>query len=737
MCEVFRNVSEEGFRGCPYNVLIVADTREPGLSFHPAARRVLRFGPFRTDLSDGSLWRGDEEVRMPPRALALLLYLLERPGRVIAKAELLDAVWKEANVSETSLTEALGIVRQALGDSSHNPEYIQTVHRRGYRFIAPIAVDGPTPGPRAVSTVADPDTILAEAVRATPRWWRTGFVVLAAVAVVTLGGVALWSRNIAPEPPVTRASITLPATQAPPFALSLYPIVALSPNGQEMIYVASSGSANQLYVRRMDQFDARAIAGTDGAHAPFFSPDGRRVGFFAGRKLKHVAVTGGDAVTVTDARGGLGGTWTPHGTIIFAPDWTGGLLEVDERGGTPRTLAASPGGGQGYRWPTILQNGETVIATRWKADQPTAAVVALSRSKGEETVLVRGGTSGGYVPKGKLVFARDGVLFVAPFTPGAAVGPERQVLDGVMTSLTGSAQYSVSSTGSLVYVPQDERRNDRRLFQVASDGTVRALSHEPRAFEEMSLCNDLMAVSIISRSGSDIWTGRVSGGALTQLTQTGSGTDPVWRPGCTELAYSSGNELYLRRADGSNAPAKLLDTDLVQAPSSWSPDGTRLAYIEVTPETRADVWLLNVATRQKERLLGTAAIEWFARVSPNGQWLAYQSNESGRYEVYVRRFGSEGGRVQISIAGGTEPSWSPDGRVLYFLENRTKITAVPIDPERGQPSTGPREILSRAEMTMFMPLPNGKGFVIGDRIREHLPITTLNLVVNWAREIGK
>jgi serine/threonine-protein kinase len=719
-------------------VLIVADTREPGLSFHPAARRVLRFGPFRTDLSDGSLWRGDEEVRMPPRALALLLYLLERPGRVIAKAELIDAVWKDANVSETSLTEALGIVRQTLGDSSQHPEYIQTVHRRGYRFIAPIAVDGPTTGPKAVTTAVDEETIPPDAARPPTPWrWRPGLVAIAAVAVVTVGGAALWSRNIQPEPPVTRASITLPATQAPPFSLSLYPIVALSPDGQEMVYVASSGNANQLYVRRMDQFDARAISGTEGAHAPFFSPDGKRVGFFARSKLKHVAVTGGDAVTVTDARGGLGGSWTPHGTIIFAPDWTGGLLEVDERGGAPRTLAASPGGGQGYRWPMILEDGETVIATRWKADQPTAAVVAISRSKGEETLLVRGGTSGSYVPDGTLVFARDGVLFAAPFTPGTPVGQERQVLDGVMTSLTGSAQYSVSKTGSLVYVPQDEKRNDRRLFQTDRDGAVRALPHDPRAFQEMSLCNDLIAVSILSRSGSDIWTGRLSGGALTQLTQTGSAMDPAWRPGCTELAYSSGNELYLRRADGSNAPVKLLDTDLVQAPSSWSPDGSRLVYVEVAPETRADVWVLNVASRQKERLLGSAAVEWFARVSPNGQWLAYQSSESGHYEVYLRRFGLDGGRVQLSSAGGAEPSWSADGRTVYFLQDRTRIVAVPIDPERGQPSAGSRVILSRPEMTMYLPLPDGKGFVIGDRIREHLPITTLNLVVNWAREIGR
>ena len=322
---------------------IVRETTEPGLSFHPSARRVLRFGPFRTDLSDGSLWREDEEVRMPPRALAILLYLLERPGRVVSKAELIDAVWKDANVSETSLTEALGIVRQTLGDNSQQPLYIQTVHRRGYRFIAPVTVDVPSGGPRGVpgpASVVLPPAPLPERQRSR---MRSGTIAVAALAI---GAVAVASSWLVGErrssDPVTRATISLPATQAPPFSMSLYPIVALSPDGQEIVYVASNGSANQLFVRRMNQFEARPISGTTFAHAPFFSPDGRRIAFFSERKLKHVALAGGEPVVVTDANGGLGGTWTGNGTIIFAPDWTGGLLEVDEAGGAPRTLVASP-----------------------------------------------------------------------------------------------------------------------------------------------------------------------------------------------------------------------------------------------------------------------------------------------------------------------------------------------------------------------------------------------------------
>ena len=713
---------------------IVRETTEPGLSFHPAARRVLRFGPFRTDLSDGSLWREDEEVRMPPRALAVLLYLLERPGRVVSKPELIDAVWKDANVSETSLTEALGIVRQTLGDSSQQPQYIQTVHRRGYRFIAPVTVDLPSGGPRAIPGAGELLTPPPLPEQRRSRM-RSGMIAIAALAIGTVAVGSSWLvGERSASDPVTRATISLPATQAPPFSLSLYPIVALSPDGQEMVYVASSGSANQLFVRRMNQYEARAISGTTGAHAPFFSPDGRRIAFFSGRKLKHVALAGGEPVIVTEANGGLGGTWGPNGTIIFAPDWTGGLLEVDEEGGTPRTLVPPPERGFGYRWPRALADGDTVIATRWRADEQTAAVVAISRATGKETVLVNGASSATYLANRHLVFARSGNLFAASFTPGGRPGPERQVLDGLMTGMTGVAQYAVSETGSLIYVPRDETRQDRRLFEVDLDGKARPLGHEPRAFQEISVCGDRLAVSIVGRAGFDVWIGRVAGGALTQLTHTGSAMDPVWRPGCAELAYSSGNELYLHRADGSAPAVRLQETSFVQGPTSWTPDGKRLVYVEVTPETRFDIWTLTLADRQSELLVTSPAVDGYGRVSPTGRWLAYQSMGPQRYEVFVRPFNATGGRVQISPAGGSEPAWSADGRTLYYLHDRT-VFSLDFDPVTGTAGSTPRILFRRPDLSAFTTLPNGH-FLVADRIREHLPITTMNLIVNWANEVG-
>lgn len=720
----------------------VRDTNEPGLSFHPAARRALRFGPFRIDLSDGSLWREDEEVRLPPRALGILLHLVERPGKVVSKADLIDAVWKDANVSETSLTEALGIVRQALGDNSQQPLYIQTVHRRGYRFIAPISIDASASGPRSLpdaparGAIEAPD--LPQLASAPQRARGIAAITVSTIAVAALlTATWIWWRADAAPGPVTRATITLPVNEAPGSALSLFPVMAISPNGEEMVYVAGGPSSNQLFVRRMDQFEARPLAGTQSAHAPFFSPDGTRVGFFSGRALKQVPLSGGEPVTVTtDARSGLGATWTREGTIIFAQDWTGGLLEVDANGGTPRMLLAPPKGA-GYRWPRILPDGDTVIATRWRADQESAAIIATSRTRGGETVVLNGATAASYLSSGHLVFVRDGTLFVAGYTPGQPAGRTLQVLDGVMTSFTGAAQYAVSDNGSLVYVPLDETRYDRRLFEVSLDGRATPMPHEPRGFQEISVCGDKLAVSIVGRSGFDVWTGRLSGGALTRLTQTGSAMDPVWRPGCTELAYSSGNELYLQRGDGASAAVKLQDAEFVQAPMSWTPDGREVVYVEVDPKTRHDIWIFNLAEHRKRPLVRTPDVEWVARVSPDGEWLAYQSLENGRYEIHVRRLAQESGRIQVSPSGGTDPSWSPDGRTLYYVRKHG-VEAVAIDRAEGVRSgSQPRRLFERPDMSVVLPLPGGNAFLVADRMREQLPLTTLNLIINWQAEIEK
>lgn len=260
----------------------------PAITFHPAAaRRALLFGPFRFDTLDRTLSRDGAEIRLPPRALAILEYLLERPNRVVGKHELIDAVWNEAFVGETSLTEAVGVLRQALGDSAAEPAYIQTIHRRGYRFVGALRADAHASAPPASVAVAfDPagsGTDVAAPARPASAS-RAARLALAACAAV-IGIIAFWALWPPAAPQVTRATITLPLSQAPAPGLAAQPVAALSPDGARIVYVAGAPGNYRLHLRSVDQFEAIALPGTDGAHGAFLSPDGQSIGFFAHGRL--------------------------------------------------------------------------------------------------------------------------------------------------------------------------------------------------------------------------------------------------------------------------------------------------------------------------------------------------------------------------------------------------------------------------------------------------------------------
>ena len=258
------------------------------LIFHPATRSVVYFGPFRLDLSDGLLTRSGEEVRLPPRALTILQHLVERAGRIVSKQSLMDVAWKDAHVSETSLTEAVGLIRQALGDDSQKPEFIQTVHRRGYRFVAPIATEPAAvppqvdrsrpsepvahPGEPSPTSATRPGTTAARR-RGSIRGDRRGAAGRRALDVDSPSQprkASQWS--------VSTSRFLL--AQAPVPSVNAHPIVTVSPDGQRIVYVGGEPDKARLFLREMNRFDAVPLPGTEGAHGPFFSPDGDWVAFF-------------------------------------------------------------------------------------------------------------------------------------------------------------------------------------------------------------------------------------------------------------------------------------------------------------------------------------------------------------------------------------------------------------------------------------------------------------------------
>jgi serine/threonine-protein kinase len=464
-------------------------------SSDPHGRAPVAFGPFRFDPEDRILFRDGVEVPLPPRALGVLDLLLERAGKLVPKQVLIDGVWKDAAVTETSLIEAISVVRQALGDDPQKPIYIQTVHRRGYRFVAPLidpeaarasADPAPEPEPRP-EPVAAPDTVdvaelpspnveprllvpatpidqpqPASRQRPRPRWvWAAAVAVLVVAALAGL--IAVRVTRTSPRV-VTRAEIPL-AAAVPPGGVS-QPTLAISSDGRTLAYVAGDAGTRHLYVRPMDRLDARPIEGAGNAYAPFFSPDGRWVGFFSDGWLRKVSADGGPVRALCAAADPFGASWGADGRIVVALG--GSLYTVPEEGGEPRPIGTRASG-HVYRWPDMLPGAATVLATRWRSSLDDARIVAIDLETGEERTIVEGATFGRCTPSGHLVFASPRGLMAVSFDRAGlrARGPAVAVVPNPVTDRsTGAAHIAFSGGGTLLYLPDEAPRLPARLMLV-------------------------------------------------------------------------------------------------------------------------------------------------------------------------------------------------------------------------------------------------------------------------------
>jgi eukaryotic-like serine/threonine-protein kinase len=718
------------------------------LILHPSsARPIVYFGPFRFDLADGLLSRDGEELRLPPRALAILQHLVERAGRIVSKASLMDVAWKDAHVGEASLIEAIGLIRQMLGDDPQKPAYIQTVHRRGYRFIAPIATEPPSSTPPVQDLPQRPDEssraqdVVNTAVPAA-RWWRRAkLAALAAAAVLlVLGGVWFWvDRRPDAEPQVARVNVAFPSEQAPAPSLNSHPIVALSPDGERFVYIGGPAGNSRLFLRQMNRFDAVPLPGTEGAHGPFFSPDGDWVAFFAQGSLKKVRVTGDDRaapLTLCPAQPGVGGAWVSANEIVFAPNWRGPLLRVPASGGSPAPAVTAPAG-WAYRWPERVDE-ETILATRWRSTAADAAVVAVSLATGAEQVIAESATFGRYVAGGYVLFLREGDLHAVRMDPTRyrPLGKPARVVPAVMTGMTGAAQFAISPRGSLLYLPEVPERSQRTLARVDDRGRTTELPVPPRAFRYVAVCGDRLAATVFAQGQTNLWAGHVDRAAMTQITREGSAFEPVWSPDCRTITFSWNRtgvaNVQTVTIDSGESPRVLFESPVSSAPGSWSADGRWLAYTEQNPETSGDIWLWDRSTGHRRPVVTTPGMDLLPVLSPDGKYVAYESGATGMFEVEVAHIGT-GARVQVSVGGGTWPAWSADGRQLFFLQE-SRIMRLEWPGGEAAPSD-PVPLFSHPDIVLFKR--TGDQFVWLRQTAGAAPLTQMNLVLNWLPQLDR
>jgi serine/threonine-protein kinase len=571
-------------------------------------------------------------------------------------------------------------------------------------------------------------------------WRRAAPWILAAMAV----GVALWSW-VRPEPATAprrtkRFVISLPEDE--PLALRhpgiVHPAFALSADGTGLAYVGVRDGVSRLYLRALDSFESQAVAGSEGAFGPFFSPDGRWVGFFSEGHLRKVSFDGGEPITLCEARRPGGATWGPGDTIFFS-EGTGRILaRVSADGGAPQTVS----GGNVF-WPATLPGGEELFISA----PATSTVSWFSPRTGERRPLIEQGLYGRYLPTGHLLYVRPGRLMAVPFEQAALEikGSPVPVLDGVRTEVYGAGQVSVSSDGTLVYVPGSAANRGSPVW-VDSRGGPHPLGFPNDTYGTFQLSQDerRLAIEIIETQNVNIWIYDLERGARTRLTLEGNNRFPIWSPDGKWIVFGSTRggilNMYKKAADGSGETIRLTRSENTQIPYSWSPDGKWLAYTETASGSLGDIWILPVDGGKAERLVGSPFHQSFPTFSPDGNWLAYTSDESGRMEVYVRRFpAGSGGRTPISIEGGTKPVWSANGDELTF-HSGSRILSVAIDTE-------PDLVVGTARTLFDGSFVNANGRahdVSGDGqrlliLQPSAPATAtrLNVIVNWHEELKR
>ena len=535
-------------------------------------------------------------------------------------------------------------------------------------------------------------------------------------------------------------------------------------------------ASSNCYFRAMDSQESKPIPGTEGAVNPFFSPDGQWVGFFAGGKLKKISVSGGAALTLGDATHPYGANWGSRGIIAFTPANGLGLLQVSDAGGTPQPLTRLEKGELNHLWPEFLPGGKAVLfAAGSTANNFTNARVAVqSVGTGERRNLVQVGTNPRYAPSGHLVYAQGGNLMAVPFDPQRleVTGTAVPVVEGVLQSpVSGAAQYSFSATGSLVYIPGGVQSNQSKLVWVSRNGAEQPLAAPARTYRGPRVSPDGRRIAVsITEQDTQIWLYDLSQETLTRLTFGGNvNNNPSWTPDGKRIAFESSKEgplnIFWQLADGSGGLERLTTSEYPQVPHSWSPDGQLLAFIEINPTTGYDIWMLRMGNpspgsgqvplagtgqvpstasgqgRKAQPFLRTRFDEEVPRFSPDGRWLAYVSNESGRNEIYVQPYPGPGGKWQISTEGGAEPVWNRNGRELFYRTG-DKMMAVEITTQPGFSAGKPRMLFegryrpTPATSPNYDVSPDGQRFLMLKPAEQEQPAPTqINVVLNWFEEL--
>ena len=647
----------------------------------------VRFGVFELDIRSGELRKGPSRLKVPDKSIEILKALLEQPGELVTREALRDRLWP-ANTFvdfEHGLNAAMRRLRDALGDSAEAPQFIETLPRRGYRFVGAIvnppneqrdslpASPSAPPAPGAAADAAEP----ADHRNFFVRREHLGWLVAGVLALALLGTlVVLWpGRPSAPDEP-TQFTIAPPnGTQFGPT-----PEFAVSPDGRLFVFVAESGNETHLWLKSRSTAAATRLPGTDDASSPFWSADSQQVGFFAARKLKKHRIGATTSETLCDAPFGRGGTWNARDEIVFAPSTDTGLMKISAAGGQPVPVTSKDEsrGDTTHRDPHFLPDGRHFLfSAGGGAATPEVQVGSLDPAEGVKSLGLQyddGPRADG--PKystGHILFIEDRRLYAQPFDADAQeLEPGRVAIAEDVTVFTVSAGGVLAhATTRLGFITWFDRAG-KRLATVADKSFMVALSHDD------------------SRLATTVWGGELMLHELGHPTSPRRITDtraneffPVWSPDGMDVVFASTRnkrmQIFRKPGDLSRVESLLLDSTPPRnaiAPTDWSSDGKYIAYTESGGNEPTQIWMLPLSgARTPYRFRSANAHHGNAHFSPDGNWEVFTSEELGsrgqgsvsRREVWVAPFSGAGPPHKISDNGGFQPSWSRDGTEIFFL----------------------------------------------------------------------
>ncbi len=460
--------------------------------------------------------------------------------------------------------------------------------------------------------------------------------------------------------------------------------MALSPDGTTIVYQGIRDGRSQLFRRRLSEGTSTPIDGTAQHFGPFFSPDGQWLGFHNGTVLKKMPAAGGQAVTIAQLPSIAGASWGEDGFIVVGTMQETGLFRVPSAGGSPELLTAptAEDAGNDHRWPQVLPGGRGVLFSVSTGPEDTARIVVLDARTGARKDLVTGSASARYVATGHLAYTRDGMLFVQPFDLGRLelTGSATRLADGVDEASNGEPEYAFSDAGALVYGPgwSGGNRDRLALVDLAGQSTLTSFPAGAAAFPRFSPDGRFIALWV-GGAKNNVWIYDVTREASTQAT-FGRYHLPSWSP-AGQLTMSKGppDHLQIVRRDAfGDLDEPLTDVGVPRFHGSWTPDGRTLFFDRQGRDTGWDVFKITVGSPVEQPVIVARGDQQYARVSPDGRWLVYVSNEGGRNEVFLRALDGPSERRQVSVNGGVYAAWSPDGRRIYFRQGGAAGTQRPL-----------------------------------------------------------